>query len=214
MYSSELLGAVDALFDVNDQMGVELMGAAKWNGLKKAVTKVTASALANPKTYSGKGLTAMIRKAKSNKSGSSWVDKINSKLKKTNSNIKGIESIRRIAANLNGADPLTNELFGFNDELGVELLGAKWYQKLGSAIADATHTVLNAGSKVPYISDAVSDVRSVANIFKKSSSANDSANAAIDSAGQWIKNNKVKVALIIGGTGAAIYFLTRKKKRK
>ena len=170
-YNSELLGTVNNLFDVDDRMGVELMGATKWNGLKRAVVNVTANAIKNP-IY-----------AQRLSSGS-------------------------------GADALTRQLFGLNDALGVELLGSKWYEKLGTSIKDATHSVLNAGSKIPYVSDAVSDVRSVANIFKKSSSANDSANAAISNVSEWIQANKLKTALILGGTGFVIYKIATRKKRK
>lgn len=45
MYESELMGAVNNLFDVNDRLGVELMGAGKWNGLKRAVTTISANAI-------------------------------------------------------------------------------------------------------------------------------------------------------------------------
>lgn len=199
-YENTLLGAVDAIFAVNDQMGVELMGAAKWNGLKRAVTKVTADAL-----------------RKSNPTNSSWSNKIISavsKIKSQGNTPKSIREAMRPSSYLHGFDYLCDQLFGINYELGEELLGSIDFGVLGRKIKNATHDVLNAGSKVPYISDAVADVRSVANIFKKSSSANDSANALVDSASTWIKNNKLKIALVGGGTVAAIYFLTRKRKRK
>ena len=45
MYESELMGAVNNMFNVNDRLGVELMGAGKWNGLKRAVTTMSANAI-------------------------------------------------------------------------------------------------------------------------------------------------------------------------
>lgn len=49
MYTSELLGAVDNLYCVDDRLGVELMGANKWNKLKRAVTISTTNILKAPK---------------------------------------------------------------------------------------------------------------------------------------------------------------------
>ena len=216
MYNSELLGAVDALFDVNDRMGVELMGAANWNGLKRAVVKYTGDQLLG---WSVKNLA----KSAAN-TGSSLVKKVSSAAKtmlpySTTGehlviNTFNVPAGAKQVQFLSGWDNLTRELFGPNDALGVELLGSKWYEKLGTSIKNATHSVLNAGSKIPYISDAVSDVRSVANIFKKSSSANDSANAAISSVSDWIQANKLKTALILGTTGFVVYKLATRKKRK
>ena len=47
MYQTQLMGALNNLFNVNDRLGVELMGAGKWNGLKKAVTTMSANAIRN-----------------------------------------------------------------------------------------------------------------------------------------------------------------------
>lgn len=49
-YKNTLLGAVDDLFAVDDRLGVELMGAPKWNKLKRIVTNTTINALRMPKT--------------------------------------------------------------------------------------------------------------------------------------------------------------------
>ena len=216
MYNSELLGTIDALFDVDDRMGVELMGAANWNGLKRAVVKYTGDQLLG---WSVKKLA----KSAAN-TGSSLVKKVSSAAKtiiphSTTSeqlviNTFNVPAGAKQIQFLSGMDDLTRQLFGPNDALGVELLGAKWYQKLGSGIASATHSVLNAGSKIPYVSDAVRDVRSVANIFKKSSSANDSANAAISSVSEWIQANKIKTALILGGTGFIVYKIAGSAKKR
>lgn len=45
MLEMELMGAVNNMFDVNDRLGVELMGAGKWNGLKRAVSTMSANAI-------------------------------------------------------------------------------------------------------------------------------------------------------------------------
>lgn len=49
-YKNTLMGAVDDLFAVDDRLGVELMGAQKWNTLKRMVTNSTINALRMPKT--------------------------------------------------------------------------------------------------------------------------------------------------------------------
>lgn len=179
---STLLGAVEALYDVDDQMGVELMGAPAWNGLKRAVVKHTAKVVSKANPW----------KVATTRQPSSFGSKV-SKSATT--------------------DPLTKQLFGFNDQMGEELLGG-WWTSLKKNVSGATHSVLNAGSKVPYVSDAVKDVRAVANIFKKSNDANDSANAVIDSAGEWIKENKIKIIVGSGLAIGGIYLLTRKKGRR
>lgn len=220
-YNSELLGTVNDLFDVNDRMGVELMGAAKWNGLKRAVVQYTGDQLLG---WSVKNMAKSVANT-----GNGIVKKVSNAAKAISSkkipystssgehlviNTFNVPAGAKQIQFLSGFDNLTRELFGPNDALGVELLGSKWYEKIGTGIKNATHSVLNAGSKIPYVSDAVSDVRSVANIFKKSSGANDSANAAISSVSDWIQANKIKTALILGGTGFVIYKLATRKKRK
>ena len=40
-----LMGAVNNMYDVNDRLGVELMGRGKWNGLKKIVTRMSVDAI-------------------------------------------------------------------------------------------------------------------------------------------------------------------------
>ena len=47
MHEAQLMGALNNLFNVNDRLGVELMGAGKWNGLKRAVTTMSANAIRN-----------------------------------------------------------------------------------------------------------------------------------------------------------------------
>ena len=197
MTSYELLGALDALYDVNDRMGVELMGASVWNGLKKAVAQTT-----------GKALT--VSKVANNPKNLRYSSGSNVSAKTANFSVGGHNFKIDM---LSGTDALTRELFGFNDEMGEELLGKSVWGKIKDGVTGATHAVLNAGSKVPYISNAVSDIRSVANIFKKSSSANDTANAAISNVSAWVQANKLKTALIVGGVGVGAYLLLKKKKR-
>lgn len=45
MNYTSLMGAVNNMYDVNDRLGVELMGRGKWNGLKKIVTRMSADAI-------------------------------------------------------------------------------------------------------------------------------------------------------------------------
>ena len=45
MNYATLMGAVNNMYDVNDRLGVELMGRGKWNGLKKIVTRMSADAI-------------------------------------------------------------------------------------------------------------------------------------------------------------------------
>lgn len=93
MYEYELLGAVNNLYDVNDRLGVELMGKGAWNGLKRAVTTMSANAIRNANVG---------RRA---------------------ANIKGNARRVNIRLNGDADDALCRALWGFNDEYAAELLG-------------------------------------------------------------------------------------------
>jgi hypothetical protein len=73
MYEYVTDNVLNAIYAPNDRLGVELMGATKWNALKKAVAQKTVKKLNN--TYSGnrsKFLNAVIKAsglASSNSSG-------------------------------------------------------------------------------------------------------------------------------------------------
>lgn len=184
MYEAQLLGAVNNMFDVNDRLGVELMGAGKWNGLKKAVTTISANAIkmANVNTPV-ETVTAITKKLKKNK------------------------PYKWGAWRLHGEDdPLCRELWGFNDDYAAELLGAKWYERTWDAIKGGTHKVLEAGENIPVIDAAVSRFRDITGAITGAKSAADVATVAYD--------NRGKIILIGGGAAILLYLLLRKKGRR
>lgn len=165
MNYATLMGAVNNMYDVNDRLGVELMGRGKWNGLKKVVTRMSADA---------------IKKAAKN----------------NGFRFRAVPAV---------ADPLCAELFGYNENYCNELLGG-WWTDLKNNVAGATHTVLNAGSKIPVADAAVQRFRDIANVFKTGSDAADAAAVVYDNRGK----------IILGGVALAIviYLLTRDKKKR
>lgn len=264
--NTTLLGAVDALYNVNDQMGVELMGAPAWNGLKKAVVLHTAKMLNG--NYGGgellggwltsltKKITSPVSNAvsavksaatvlptvvnavKSNVSTATatptatsskvWSN-VTSRVAKAaaeSSAQKAAEaaakaasaaSAARFAANtakfslggknfqiqmLNG-DPLTNQLFGFNDQLGYELLGG-WWTDAKNAVTSATHNILNVGAKIPVVDAAVERFRDITGVITGGKKAVDVATTVYD--------NRGKIILIGAGGALILYLLLRKKK--
>lgn len=165
MNYATLMGAVNNMYDVNDRLGVELMGRGKWNGLKKIVTRMSADA---------------INKAANN----------------NGFRCRAVPAV---------ADPLCAELFGYNENYCNELLGG-WWTDLKNNVAGATHTVLNAGSKIPVADAAVQRFRDIANVFKTGSDAADAAAVVYD--------NRGKIILIGGGLAILLYFLLRDKKKR
>lgn len=165
MNYATLMGAVNNMYDVNDRLGVELMGRGKWNGLKKIVTRMSA-------------------------------DAINKASKNNGFRCRAVPAV---------ADPLCAELFGYNENYCNELLGG-WWTDLKNNVAGATHTVLNAGSKIPVADAAVQRFRDIANVFKTGSDAADAAAVVYDNRGK----------IILGGVALAIviYLLTRDKKKR
>lgn len=117
------------------------------------------------------------------------------------------------AANNNGfpcravpvVDPLCAQLFGYNENYCNELLGG-WWTDLKNNVAGATHTILNAGSKIPVADAAVQRFRDITNVFKTGSDAADAAAVVYDNRGK----------IILGGVALAIviYLLTRDKKKR
>lgn len=165
MNYATLMGAVNNMYDVNDRLGVELMGRGKWNGLKKIVTRMSA-------------------------------DAINKAAKNNGFRCRAVPVV---------ADPLCAELFGYNENYCNELLGG-WWTDLKNNVAGATHTVLNAGSKIPVADAAVQRFRDIANVFKTGSDAADAAAVVYD--------NRGKIILIGGGLAILLYFLLRDKKKR
>ena len=167
MNYATLMGAVNNMYDVNDRLGVELMGRGKWNGLKKIVTRMSA-------------------------------DAINKAAKNNGFRCRPVPAVTV-------ADPLCAELFGYNENYCNELLGG-WWTDLKNNVAGATHTVLNAGSKIPVADAAVQRFRDIANVFKTGSDAADAAAVVYD--------NRGKIILIGGGLAILLYFLLRDKKKR
>lgn len=164
MNYATLMGAVNNMYDVNDRLGVELMGRGKWNGLKKIVTRMSA-------------------------------DAINKAAKNNGFPCRAVPVV----------DPLCSQLFGYNENYCNELLGG-WWTDLKNNVAGATHTILNAGSKIPVADAAVQRFRDITNVFKTGSDAADAAAVVYDNRGK----------IILGGVALAIviYLLTRDKKKR
>ena len=189
MYEAQLLGAVNNMFDVNDRLGVELMGAGTWNGLKKAVTTMSANAIRRAAASQPRQRTYLNASA----------------IKKA---IDKAKSAKRVNVRLNGDndDALCRALWGFNDDYAAELLGAKWYERTWDAIKGGTHKVLEAGENIPVIDAAVSRFRDITGAITGAKSAADVATVAYD--------NRGKIILIGGGAAILLYLLLRKKGRR
>ena len=193
MYEYVTDNVLNAIYAPNDRLGVELMGAIKWNALKKAVAQKTVEKLNN--TYSGnrnKFLEA-VRRAQQLSAKNSSGDPIKS---------AKIAAIRYKISHLN--DPLCGELWGVNDDYAAELLGSYGWGDFTRQVKKLTHKALEAGENIPVIDAAVDRFRQIENVFSTGSKAADTAQTVYDNRGKII---------IIGGLGAlGLYLLLRKKK--
>lgn len=193
MYEYVTDNVLNAIYAPNDRLGVELMGAIKWNALKKAVAQKTVEKL--NKTYSGnrnKFLEA-VRRAQQLSAKNSSGDPIKS---------AKIAAIRYKISNLN--DPLCGELWGVNDDYAVELLGSYGWGDFTRQVKKLTHKALEAGENIPVIDAAVDRFRQIENVFSTGSKAADTAQTVYDNRGKII---------IIGVLGAlGLYLLLRKNK--
>lgn len=193
MYEYVTDNVLNAIYAPNDRLGVELMGAIKWNALKKAVAQKTVEKL--NKTYSGnrnKFLEA-VRRAQQLSAKNSSGDPIKS---------AKIAAIRYKISHLN--DPLCGELWGVNNDYAVELLGSYGWGDFTRQVKKITHKALEAGENIPVIDAAVDRFRQIENVFSTGSKAADTAQTVYDNRGKII---------IIGGLGAlGLYLLLRKKK--
>ena len=190
MYEYVTDNVLNAIYAPNDRLGVELMGAAKWNALKKAVAQKTVNKL--NKTYSGnrsKFINSVIKA---------------SKLASTNSSGNPIRAALKYTPARFLNDPLCAELWGVNDDYAAELLGSYGWSDFTRQVKNITHKALEAGENIPVIDAAVSRFRDIENVFSTGSKAADTA--------QTVYDNRGKI-LIIGGLGAfGLYLLLRKKK--
>jgi hypothetical protein len=196
MYEYVTDNVLNAIYAPNDRLGVELMGAIKWNALKKVVAQKTVNKL--NKTYSGsrtKFLEAARRAAR------------NSTVNSSGDPIKAVQRFRKSmkytpAGFLN--DPLCAELWGINDDYAAELLGSYGWSDFTRQVKNVTHKALEAGENIPVIDAAVSRFRDIENVFSTGSKAADTAQTVYDNRGKII---------LIGGLGAfGLYLLLRNKK--
>lgn len=207
---NSLMGAVNNLFDVNDRLGVELMGAGRWNGLKKVVTRMSANAIQNANNAPlmgfslssvGKGITSM------GKGITKGVSRAARSISGAPSKVTRRVSYGAKRSFMHGEyDALCSELWGFNDEYGEQLLGSLSWSSIKDGIADTTHKILEVGSKIPVADAAVERFRDITGVITGAKTATDVATVAYDNRGK----------IILGGVALAIviYLLTRDKKKR
>lgn len=176
---------LNAMYAPNDRLGVELMGAVKWNGLKKAVSQLSANAV--KKAVGTNPQTVLIA--------------ANNALQRARA-VRPAKGSYKFKTMLNGS-PLCSELLGLNEDFAAELLGYSlsdfWRQT-----QNVTHDILNAGSKIPIIDAAVDRFREVEDAFTGGKKVVDTAAVVYD--------NRGKIILIGAGAAILLYFLLRKKK--
>lgn len=195
MYDYVTDNVLNAMYAPNDRLGVELMGAVKWNALKKTVARNTVNKL---NQVNGGNRSKFLNKI------------VNASNKIRNSSVTGIpksvvNAPRSISNAIKGifSDPLCDELFGMNEEYAAELLG----YSLGDFVRQTkkiTHKLLEAGENVPVIDAAVDRFRGITGAITGTSKAVDVAQTAYD--------NRGKIILIGGGAALLLYLLLRKKK--
>ena len=191
MYDFTTDNVLNAIYAPNDRLGVELMGAAKWNALKKAVAQKTVDKL--NKVYGG---------SRSRFSGA--VVEAARKMRAPSDPVSMAAKSKRLMKNALLNDPLCGELWGVNNDYAVELLGSYGWGDFTRQVKKITHKALEAGENIPVIDAAVDRFRQIENVFSTGSKAADTA--------QTVYDNRGKI-LIIGGLGAfGLYLLLRKKK--
>ena len=191
MYDFTTDNVLNAIYAPNDRLGVELMGAAKWNALKKAVAQKTVDKL--NKVYGG---------SRSRFSGA--VVEAARKMRAPSDPVSMAAKSKRLMKNALLNDPLCGELWGVNDDYAVELLGSYGWGDFTRQVKKLTHKALEAGENIPVIDAAVDRFRQIENVFSTGSKAADTAQTVYDNRGKII---------IIGGLGAfGLYLLLRKKK--
>ena len=187
MYDFTTDNVLNAIYAPNDRLGVELMGAAKWNALKKTVASNTVKQL--NKVYGGNRNKFINRVVKA------------ANAVRNNDPFNIARKSARIANVLN--DPLCAELWGINGEYADELLGYS-LSDFTRQVKKVTHKALEAGENIPVIDAAVDRFRDIENVFSTGSKAADTAQTVYDNRGKII---------LIGGLGAfGLYLLLRKKK--
>jgi len=154
---------LSAMYAPNDRLGVELMGAVKWNGLKRAVSNLSANAV---KKAVGTNPQIMLIKA--------------------NNALNRSKAIRpkKYRSILDGS-PLCSELLGMNEDFAAELLGYS-LSDLWRQTKNVTHNVLNAGAKIPVVDAAVERFRDIEDVITGGKKAVDTAAVVYDNRGKII----------------------------
>lgn len=188
MYDHVTDSVLNAIYSPNDRLGVELMGANKWNALKRIVAAKTVKKL-------------------NEQNGGNRARFLNNVVRASNSaranDYTAAAMMKRASRSQVMNDALCAELWGVNEEFSSELLGYS-LSDLWRQTKKVTHKVLEAGEKIPVVDAAVDRFRDITNVFKTGSSAADTAQTVYDNRGKII---------LIGGLGAfGLYLLLRKKK--
>ena len=171
-----------AMYAPNDRLGVELMGAVKWNGLKRAISNLSANAV---KKAVGTNPQIMLIKA--------------------NNALNRAKAIRpQKYRSMLGGSPLCAELLGMNEDFAAELLGSYGLSDLWRQTKNVTHDILNAGAKIPVVDAAVERFRDITGVITGTKQVADTAAVVYD--------NRGKIILIGAGAAILLYFLLRKKK--
>lgn len=178
---------LNAMYAPNDRLGVELMGAVKWNGLKKAVSQLSANAV---KKAAGTNPQTVLIAA-------------NNALQRARAVRPAKGSYKFTKSMLNGS-PLCSELLGMNDDFAAELLGSYGISDLWRQTKNVVHDALNVGAKIPVIDAAVERFRDIEDVISGGKKAVDTAAVVYD--------NRGKIILIGAGAAILLYFLLRKKK--
>lgn len=173
---------LSTMYAPNDRLGVELMGAIKWNALKKAVSQLSRNAVKN-----ATGGVNTFNKAVNAFNRSRSVNPL---------------TRARLVTRLNGT--LCGELLRPNEDFCSELLGANIWERAWDGIQDMTHNVLEFGEDKPFLKEAVSSFRDFTSALTGGKKAVDVATTAYD--------NRGKIILGGVGLALLLYFLLRKKK--
>lgn len=133
MFDPATDNVLKAMYSPNDKLGVELMGAVKWNGLKKAVAAISGDAVKRAVGVNPANINAAANRAR-------------------------MYAVRP-SVTLQGNDPLVYELLGVNEGFCTELLGESLWQNIWGGISSGTHKILEWGEDIPIINASVERAR-------------------------------------------------------
>lgn len=162
MYSSAMDNVLSAMYAPNDKLGVELIGATRWNGLKRAISALSANAVKNAAGSSDAAINAAA---------------INALYRSRLPRPFPRPSVM-------SGDPLCAELLGMNEAFSSELLGS--LSDFGRQIKNLTHNVLEWGEDKPILSTAVQQVRDTIDVATGGKKVVDTASTIYDNRGKII----------------------------